>query len=334
MELSSTEVVSPAISVELLLHPDDVLADLGRDVREGLTSSPKSLPPKWFYDDRGSKLFESITRLPEYYPTRREREILAGRATSIVAECPASTLVELGSGTSDKTILLLDALAAHGSLRRFVPFDVSETTLRTAALRLAQRFPGLEVAAIVGDFDRHLHAIALPETGPRLVAFLGGTVGNLDRQQRAGFFGRLSRDLRPDDGLLLGTDLVKDVDRLVAAYDDAAGIAAQFNLNVLDVINRRLGADFDLGGFGHVAHWDSEHEWVEMRLRSTSAQRVRVAALDLDVVFAPGEEIRTEISAKFHREDLEAELAAAGLELRRWWTDPKDDYALSLSFRR
>ncbi len=333
MELSSTEVVSPAISVELLLPPEDLVAALRHDVEEGLTSSPKWLPPKWFYDDRGSELFDTITRLPEYYPTRCERQILAQHASDIAGACPASTVVELGSGTSDKTTLLLDALAAGGSLRRFVPFDVSEATLRSSAIRLARRYPGLEVTAIVGDFERHLHAVATPVPGPRLVAFLGGTLGNLDVQQRAEFLQRVTMDMQPGDGLLLGTDLVKSVDRLVAAYDDASGVTAQFNLNVLEVINRQLGADFDLGRFRHVAHWSREHEWMEMRLRSTRAQSVCIAALDLEVVFQEGEEVRTEISAKFRRRDIEAELAVADLELGGWWTDHDDEFALSLWFR-
>jgi L-histidine N-alpha-methyltransferase len=333
VQLNSTETVSPEVSVELLLQPEDLAAALRRDVCEGLSASPKWLPPKWFYDDRGSQLFESITRLAEYYPTRCEREILTRYAAEMADACPASTLVELGSGVSDKTTLLLDALATRGTLHRFVPFDVSEGTLRFAAARLARRYRGLEVAAVVGDFERHLDAIACPGHRRRLVAFLGGTVGNFDPDQRATFLNRVAAGMRPGDGLLLGTDLVKDVGRLEAAYDDASGVTAAFNLNVLEVVNRQLGADFDVRHFRHLSRWDSEHEWVEMRLRSTIDQRVFVPALDLDLRFLEGEEIRTEISAKFRRQGVEAELAEAGLELRRWWTDSGGDFALSLSFR-
>ncbi len=334
MKPSSAETVSPAVSVELLLHPDDLVAALRQDVSEGLTASPKSLPPKWFYDDRGSQLFESITTLPEYYPTRCEREILTRYAAEMADACPASTLVELGSGVSDKTTLLLDALARRGTLRRFVPFDVSEGTLRFAAARLARQYPGLKVAAVVGDFERHLDAVARPSHRRRLVAFLGGTIGNLDPDQRATFFKGVAAGMRPGDGLLLGTDLVKDVGRLEAAYDDASGVTAAFNLNVLEVVNRHLGADFDVRRFRHLSRWDPEHEWVEMRLRSTTYQRVLVPALDLNIGFLEGEEVRTEISAKFRRQGVEAELAGASLELRHWWTDSGGDFACSLSFRR
>ncbi len=334
MKLSSTEAISPVVSVELLLHPYDLAAALRQDVGEGLTASPKWLPPKWFYDDRGSQLFESITTLPEYYPTRCERAILTRYAEEIADACPASTLGRTGIGGFDKTTLLLDALARRGTLRRFVPFDVSEGTLRLAAARLARQYPGLEVAAVVGDFERHLDAIARPSHRRRLMAFLGGTIGNLDPDQRATFFKRVAAGMRPGDGLLLGTDLVKDVEPLEAAYDDASGVTAAFNLNVLEVVNRQLGADFDFGRFRHLSRWDPEHEWVEMRLRSTTDQRVSLPALDLNLGFLEGEEVRTEISAKFRRPGVAAELAGAGLEVCHWWTDSGGDFACSLSFRR
>ncbi len=318
------------VSVDVHLDGADLATALRHDARRGLGATPKWLPPKWFYDDRGSALFDDITRLPEYYPTRCETEILECRASEIAAACGADTLVELGSGTSHKTRLLLDALVGEGCLARVVPFDVSEATLRSAADSLAVSYPGVEVHAVVGDFERHLHL--LPAGGRRLVAFLGGTIGNLEPAQRATFLSDVAAGLGPGDGLLLGTDLVKDPGRLVAAYDDAAGVTAAFNANVLRVLNRELGADFDTAAFVHVAHWDAERERIEMRLRSLTSQKVNLPEIDLWVTFAEGEELRTEVSAKFRREAVEAELAAAGLHLDRWWTDAADDFALSLSF--
>jgi L-histidine N-alpha-methyltransferase len=317
------------LTVEVHLRPDDVRRALCDDVRRGLTASPKWLPPKWFYDERGCELFERITTLPEYYPTRCEREILALRAGEIAEATGADTLVELGSGTSAKTRLLLDALSARGGLRRFVPFDVSEPTLRAAGTAIVAEYPGVEVHAVVGDFERHL--ALLPREGTRLVAFLGGTIGNLPPAERATFLGEVAGTLASGDALLLGTDLVKDRDRLVRAYDDGAGVTAAFNGNVLHVVNRELDADFDVERFEHVARWNADEEWIEMRLRADGEQRVRVGALDLDIAFDDGEELRTEISAKFRRERVEAELAAAGLALRHWWTDEAGDFALSLA---
>ena len=322
--------MSPSYSVDVHLDAADLRDALRRDAATGLQARPKQLPPKWFYDDRGSALFEAITQLPEYYPTRRERSILATRSAEIAGITAADTLVEIGSGTSEKTRLLLDAMDAAGCLRRFVPFDVSEATLRTAADKLACDYPGMAVHAVVGDFERHLGRI--PGDGRRLVAFLGGTIGNLLPDQRAAFLGDLAAGLRRGDALLLGTDLVKDPARLRAAYDDAAGVTAEFNRNVLCVLNRELDADFDPGRFEHVALWDAEREWIEMRLRAREAHHVVVDALGLTVGFSVGEEIRTEISAKFRPAGVEAELAAAGLEPACWWTDPAGDYGLSLSF--
>ena len=317
------------ITLERHLRPEDAHAQLRRDVMVGLTSTPKWLPPKWFYDAEGSELFEQITRLPEYYPTRRERELLQRHADRIAAAAGADTLVELGSGSSEKTRLLLDALQTDGSLRRFVPFDVSDTALVAASLGIAGEYPGIEVHAVLGDFERHLGF--LPVGGRRLVAFLGGTIGNFEPAPRAAFLAELAAGLGAGDTLLLGTDLVKDPGRLVRAYDDATGVTARFNLNVLQVLNRELGADADPGSFEHVAIWDAEREWIEMRLRSTREQVVHVRDLGLQVPFAAGEEMRTEISAKFTRERLSAEYAAAGLELRHWWSDPAGDYALSMA---
>ncbi|MFM9596294.1 L-histidine N(alpha)-methyltransferase [Streptomyces scabiei] len=307
--------------------PEDATdAALRADVRDGLTRSPKTLPPKWFYDARGSELFERITELPEYYPTRAEREILVGRAGEIAAASGARTLVELGSGSSDKTRHLLDAMPG---LHTYAPVDVSESALRQAGEALVAERPGLNVHALIADFTAGLD---LPETpGPRLVVFLGGTIGNLVPGERAAFLAAVRALLAPGDALLLGTDLVKDEAVLVAAYDDAAGVTAEFNKNVLNVVDRELGADFDPDAFDHVALWNAECEWIEMRLRSRTAQTVKIPALDLAVDFEAGEELRTEVSAKFRREGVRAELAAAGMELTHWWTDEQGRFALSLS---
>jgi L-histidine Nalpha-methyltransferase len=310
------------------LTPDDMRAALEADVRDGLTATPKTLPPKWFYDARGSQLFDAITRLPEYYPTRRERVVLEEHADDIAALSGADVLVELGSGTSEKTMLLLDAFSRAGTLTRFMPFDVDATVLTTAAEKVEADY-GCEVHAVVGDFERHLPL--LPTGGRRLVAFLGGTIGNLLPGQRADFLAELAGTLAPGDGLLLGTDLVKAPARLVAAYDDSAGVTADFNRNVLRVVARELDADVDPDAFDHVVLWDADNAWIEMRLRSRAEQVVRLRALDLEVAFGAGEEVRTEISAKFTEQRVRDELAAAGLSVTRWWTDPDGDFGVSLS---
>ncbi|WP_419838467.1 L-histidine N(alpha)-methyltransferase [Candidatus Poriferisodalis sp.] len=316
--------------------------ELRADVSVGLSSSPKELPPKWFYDDRGSELFDQITRLEEYYPTRREREILEREADAIASASGADCLAELGSGTSTKTRILLDAFASAGQLQRYVPFDNSEATLRNAAEELVEAYPGLRVHGVVGDFEHHLGRLPLdeaerpPEAPPRapaMVMLLGSTIGNFSPAHRPAFLDAVAGATQTGDTFLLGTDLVKDADRLVAAYDDAAGITAQFNLNVLSVLNRRLGADFDLEAFEHEAVFDADNEWIEMRLRSTRAQRVHIPALEMTVEFAAGEPMRTEISAKFRPEGVRAELGAAGLVTQRMWTDAEGDYALTLARR-
>jgi L-histidine N-alpha-methyltransferase len=317
--------VSP-FQITRTLPEDATDAALRADVQRGLTAAPKALPPKWFYDAHGSELFEQITELPEYYPTRAEREILVNRAGEIAAAAGARTLVELGSGSSEKTRYLIDALT---ELDTYVPVDVSESALTQAGQALVAERPRLTVHALIADFTAEL---SLPDTpGPRLVAFLGGTIGNLLPAERAVFLASVRALLAPGDALLLGTDLVKDEGVLVRAYDDAAGVTALFNKNVLAVVNRELDADFDPGAFDHVALWDPEHEWIEMRLRSRAAQTVKVPALDLAVDFAAGEELRTEVSAKFREEGVRAELSAAGLELTHWWTDAQGRFALSLS---
>jgi L-histidine Nalpha-methyltransferase len=318
-----------SVTIETHLAPSSYLRALRADVLAGLSATPKTLPPKWFYDERGSALFEQITRLEEYYPTRTERALLRAHAADIAGATRAQTLVELGSGTSDKTRLLLSALAQAGTLRRFVPVDVDPTILRSASAGIARDYPGLQVQAVVGDIEHHLGLI--PGGSRRLVAFLGSTIGNFEPAPREEFLAQLRATLRPGDALLLGTDLVKDPARLIAAYDDPAGVTAAFNRNLLAVINRELGGDFDLAAFEHVAAWHAEAEWIEMRLRSARAQVVTIAALDLEVAFAAGEAMRTEVSAKFRRAGVHAELAAAGLHLSRWWQDPVGDFGLSLS---
>ncbi|MGH3979347.1 MAG: L-histidine N(alpha)-methyltransferase, partial [Pseudonocardiaceae bacterium] len=287
-----------------------------------------------FYDARGSELFEDITALPEYYPFRTERELLAASVAEIVEVSAADTLVELGSGSSEKTRLLLDAFTAPGTLRRFVPQDVSESALRSAIAAVDEEYPWLAVHGVVGDFTRHLELLPAAAGGRRMIAFLGGTVGNLLPQERSEFLGMLHAVLEPGETLLLGAGLVTDPAVLVPAYDDAAGVTAEFNRNVLHVLNRELGADFDVPAFAHVAVWDAEREWIEMRLRADRTMTVRLPALDMQVHFEAGEELRTEISAKFRRDGLAAELDDAGFDPARWWTDPDDRFSLSLAIRR
>ena len=290
-------------------------AALRADVLRGLTRIPKTLPPKWFYDAHGSALFEKITELPEYYPARAERELLIASSADIAAVTGTRTLIELGSGSSEKTRYLLDAMP---DLDTYVPVDVSESALTQAGHALVAQRSGLNVHALISDFTAGL---ALPGTpGPRLLAFLGSTIGNLLPAERATLLSSIRSLLSPGDALLLGTDLVKDQQALIAAYDDAAGVTAAFNKNVLSVVNRALGADFDLDAFEHVARWDAANEWIEMRLRSRTNQTVKISALGLAVDFAAGEELRTEVSAKFHEQGVRRELALSGLELARWWT--------------
>jgi L-histidine Nalpha-methyltransferase len=310
-------------------HPERYLDALRADVRAGLTAVPKTLPPKYFYDARGSELFDEITRLPEYYLTRAETSILQRHSADIAALSRCESLVELGSGTSAKTRLLLRALLDGGTLREFVPFDVDPAVLTEASDALAAEFPGLAIAPFVGDFERDIGAI--PAQGRRTIAFIGSTIGNLEPAARAGFLAQVGAALRPGDTFLLGTDLVKDTGRLLRAYDDAAGVTAAFNRNILVVLNRELDADFDVDEFRHVALWDAENEWIEMRLRAERAQQVTIADLDLVVSFAAGEELRTEISAKFRHERIETELAAAGMRMVRFWTDQDGDFGLTLA---
>jgi L-histidine Nalpha-methyltransferase len=318
-------------TIDVHLSEDHAARALRHDVRIGLGADPKWLPPKWFYDARGSELFEQITRLPEYYPTRAETAALRSSVDEIAQATKAHTVVELGAGSSEKTRLVLDALSACGSLREFVPQDVSTSALRTTAAAIAQDYPRLRVHGVVSDFTSDLGE--LPGESPRLVAFLGSTIGNFLPGERTRFLRSVAALLEPGENLLLGTDLVKDPEVLVAAYDDAQGVTAEFNRNVLRVVNRELGADFDVDAFEHVACWDADAEWVEMRLRAARAMRVHVRDLALEVRFAAGEELRTEVSAKFREAGVRRELAAAGFVMQGWWTDPDGRFGLALARR-
>jgi L-histidine N-alpha-methyltransferase len=323
------EPLTEALTLQSHLPPDFLGSALRADVTAGLTATPKTLPPKWFYDERGSELFEQITELPEYYPTRAEREILGAHATEVAARTGARTLVELGSGSGEKTRLLIEALRDRGTLRSYVPMDVSPSALLESGRLLVKDYPGLRVEAVMADFEHQLGV--LPAGDRRLTAFLGGTIGNLEPGPRARFLADLRGSTGRGDWLLLGTDLVKDPAVLVPAYDDAQGVTARFDKNVLHVVNRELDADFDADAFDHVARWDPEAEWIEMRLRSRADQKVTVAALDLVVAFAAGEEMRTEVSAKFRPAGIAAELAAAGFATREAWTDRQDRFLVTLA---
>ena len=313
----------------VVIERREVLDTLVEDVRDGLTRSFKELPPKYFYDERGSELFDRITTLPEYYPTRCERQILNRHAPRIVRATDAEELVELGSGTASKTRALLYAMAGHGSLRRYIPFDFDPSVVEACALELTELYPGLDVHGVVGDFGRDLDRI--PDGNRRLFAFLGGTIGNLAPDERAEFLSGLREQMGPEDRLVIGTDLVKDRYVLEAAYNDSAGVTAEFNRNVLRVINEGLDADFNPEAFEHVAFFDEANSWIEMRLRANGAQRVRIDGADLEVTFADGEEIRTEISAKFTREAVDRELRAAGLRLDEFFTDGSKLFGLAFA---
>jgi L-histidine N-alpha-methyltransferase len=327
----SAPIAASALTVDHALVESGASV-LAEDALDGLTKPFKELPPKHLYDARGAALFDQICELPEYYPTRTESAILSRVADTLIAATGASELVEIGSGSATKTRLLLDAMARAGTLERFIAVDVAESTLRASAAELIEEYPGLQVHGLIGDFERHLDRVPAA-SGPRIVVFLGGTLGNFAPGSRRRFLRSLAALLGPADHLLLGTDLVKDRATLEAAYNDSAGITAEFNRNMLAVLNRELLGDFQLEQFEHVAFFDERNEWVEMRLRACGAQRVELAAIGLSVDFADGEELRTEISAKFRRDRLAGDLAAAGLELDAWHTDEREWFALSLSRR-
>lgn len=327
--LADPEPVAATFDVRL---PEDwyhgALAD---EVRTGLASTPKQLSPRWLYDDRGSELFDRITRLPEYYPTEAEREALVRSAAEIATITGATTVAELGSGTSDKTQTLLDAFVAHGTLRRFVPFDVSEQTLRDAARMLAERYRGLQVHGVVGDFHHHLAAI--PNDGVAVLCFLGSTIGNFPPDERARFLDGVAAWMTDETWFLLGVDLMKPVDRIMAAYNDTEGVTAEFTANVLHVLRRELGADVDVDAFEHVGLWDPVHHRVDLRLRSARAQVVPIPGAGIVAEFGEGEELHVEISTKFTVEQIADELAVAGLDASHVWTDPRGDVALLLARR-
>jgi L-histidine N-alpha-methyltransferase len=316
-------------TIDVHLSPEEVRSQMRADALEGLQGARKSIPPVWFYDERGSKLFEEITQLPEYYPTRAERALLEAHADAIAGLAKADTLVELGAGACDKTRVLLAALQDTGSLARYVPFDVSDEFLRGAATTLSEEFGTLDIHLVIGDFHHHLAEI--PTDGRRLIAFLGGTIGNLDPGQRARFLFDLNCTMSSDDTLLLGTDLVKDRRRLVAAYDDAAGVTAAFNRNVLHVLNEQLGGDFEPDRFRHVAHWNEEEQWIEMRLRALEATTVSLSGAGITVSFDEGEDLLTEISSKFTPERIERELSEAGFVIEGMWGAQDGEFLLTLA---
>jgi len=322
--------VADDVRIDVRLTEGGPVATLEDDARRGLSAEFKELPPKYFYDELGSELFEQIMELPEYYPTRAERKILTDQGAAIVEAADPQCLIELGSGSAAKTRALLDAMRARGSLHTYVPVDISEEITRRTAVELIGEYPGLRVHGVICDFERDLER--LPAWGQRrMIAFLGGTIGNFAPAKRTEFLSRIGRMLGAADTLLLGTDLVKDPGRLEAAYNDSAGITARFNKNVLTVLNRELGADFDLAAFEHRAFYDAERERIDIRLRSQEDQRVSVPELGLDVSFAEGEEMRTELSCKFTSESLERTYAEAGLRMVEFWTDPEEQFGLSLA---
>jgi L-histidine Nalpha-methyltransferase len=318
-----------AFTIDVHLSPEDVQSQMRADALKGLQARDKSIPPVWFYDERGSRLFEEITQLPEYYPTRAERALLETHAFSIAQMSKADTLVELGAGACDKTRVLLAALRDAGTLARYVPFDVSDEFLRNAAATLSEEFGTLVVHLVIGDFHHHLAEI--PTDGRRMVAFLGGTIGNLNPAQRARFLFDLNCTMSSDDSLLLGTDLVKDRARLVAAYDDEAGVTAEFNRNVLHVLNQQLGGNFDPDQFHHVALWNEDEQWIEMRLRADEAVDVSLADAGITVHFEKGEDLLTEISAKFTPSRVEAELVQAGFVVEEMWGATDGEFLLTLA---
>jgi L-histidine Nalpha-methyltransferase len=318
-----------AYTIDVHLSPEEVRSQMLADALKGLQGEEKSIPPVWFYDERGSRLFEEITQLPEYYPTRTERALLEAHADAIAGLSKADTLVELGAGACEKTRVLLAALQEAGSLSSYVPFDVSDEFLRSAATTLSEEFDSIDIHLVIGDFHQHLAEI--PSEGRRMIAFLGGTIGNLDPAQRARFLFDLNCTMSSDDSLLLGTDLVKDRRRLVAAYDDAAGVTADFNRNVLHVLNDQLGGNFDPELFHHVALWNEDEQWIEMRLRADKASVVTLTGADITIQFDEGEDMLTEISAKFTPERVERELSQASFVVEEMWGAEDGEFLLTLA---
>jgi L-histidine N-alpha-methyltransferase len=328
MSRASTE---QEIRVDVLRDEAQSRPVLYDETFRSLHAEVKGLPAVWLYDAHGSRLYDEITRLPEYYLPRREGEILRARAGEIAARTQARALIELGAGSAKNIRLLLDALAAAGTLERFVPLDVSEETLRASAQAIAAAYPRVSVHAIVGDFERDLGTLTGGDR--RLIAFLGSTIGNLYPDQRGRLLADLSAALAGDDSLLLGVDLVKDAARLQAAYNDSGGVTEAFVRNALTAVNRELDATFDQQQFVYEARWDPEHEWMDIGLRARQAHTVSIHGLELDVAFEAGEALRVEISSKFRREQFELEAGQAGLSVESWWTDPAGDFAVALVLR-
>lgn len=315
------------------------------ELRLSLRSTLPEIPPKYFYDAAGSALFDRITELPEYYLTRTETSLLEANAADLTAHVRPDELVELGSGYSVKTRHLLDAVRASGSLRRYIPFDFSEPAMAESVRRVGARYPGVTIQGVIGDFERDL--ASLPEPRRRLIAFLGSTIGNLPPERTGAFLASIRRQLDAEGAFLLGVDLVKDRTVLEAAYNDAQGVTAAFNLNVLRVLNHELGASLSEDDFEHVAFYDEENHWIEMRLRARRKVSAHIPGLDagLDAAtevagvggapflleLAEGAEIRTEISRKFTQPEVESLLTYAGLTLHSWVTDPARWFALALA---
>ena len=302
-----------------------------RDVALGLSKHQKELPSKYFYDHRGSELFEAITELPEYYPTRVERALLTAEIPAVLRELRPASLVELGAGSASKTRIILDAMRDAGNARCYVPIDVSATFLDETAARVRAEYPGLVVNPIVADFTARPSRID-PLPHPAMIAFLGSTIGNFTPIEAQQLLSGIRATMAPGDRFLLGADLRKDLTRLLAAYDDTAGITAQFNLNMLRVLNRELGADFNETLFRHRATYDGFLHRIEMHLVSDGAQTVCVPGAGV-FDFAEGETVRTEISCKYDRLSIEHTLAAAGLRLEQWFTDGAADFALAVAVR-
>jgi L-histidine N-alpha-methyltransferase len=319
------------VRVDVLRDEADGRQALFEATFRSLHADVKGLPSVWLYDEQGSRLYDEITRLPEYYLPRREGEILRARVAAIARRTRARTLAELGAGSAKNIRLLLDGLESGGTLERFVPLDVSEQTLRASAQSIAAAYPRVLVHAIVGDFERDLGV--LPGRGRRLIAFLGSTIGNLYPEERGRFLANLATALARDDALLLGIDLVKDVARLEAAYNDRAGVTEAFVRNALTAVNRELDATFDQQRFEYEARWDPQHEWMDIGLRTRQAHTVSIHGLELDVAFEAGEPLRVEISSKFRREQIELEAGQAGLRVESWWTDPEGDFAVAFVLR-
>jgi L-histidine N-alpha-methyltransferase len=319
------------IIIDVHVHTQDPEATKD-EIRDGLCASPKKLPTKYFYDDWGSTLFEQICELPEYYQTRTEHQLLKDVADDLVEKTGADELVELGSGAATKTRVLLDAMARAKQLRFYVPFDVSEGIVRRVAQELADEYDGLQVHGVVGDFLAHLEHI--PDGGRRLVVILGGTMGNMGTESGPAFLTSIYDEMDQGDYFLLGAQLITDVNRLEAAYNDSAGVTAAFNKNMLRVLEPVLGAKFDHEAFEHVARFNHDKHRIEMHLRSVRKQVIPLPELELNLHLNEGEEILTEISTKYTQHQVEALLTRAGFSPVEWYTDSNNLHGLALAKKR